>query len=135
MRFPACRASGPPRPRLDLRCAMRSGPLHHWPEYAIEAWALGTFMVSAGIATALVEQPYFGIRTLVENDEVRRLLIGIAMGGTAVALIYSPWGRRSGAHMNPAVTLAFLALGKVRLADAFGYIVAQFIGGVCGVAC
>jgi aquaporin Z len=62
------------------------------------------------------------------------LLIGIAMGVTAVALIYSPWGRRSGAHMNPAVTLTFLALGKVRRADALGYIGAQFVGGVTGAA-
>ena len=106
----------------------------HWPEYAIEAWALGTFMVSAGLATALIEQPDFGIRPLIANGDVRRLLIGIAMGVTAIALIYSPWGKRSGAHMNPAVTLTFLALGKVRRADAVGYIGAQFVGGVAGVA-
>ena len=55
------------------------------------------------------------------------------MGLTAVALIYSPWGRRSGAHMNPAVTLAFLALGKVRPRDAVGYLAAQFAGGTLGV--
>ncbi len=106
----------------------------HWPEYAIEAWALGTFMVSAGLATALTEHPDFGVRELITNDHVRRLLIGIAMGVTAIALIYSPWGKRSGAHMNPAVTLTFLALGKVRRADALGYIAAQFGGGVVGVA-
>ena len=113
---------------------MRAEPRSHWPEYAIEAWALGTFMVSAGLATALVEHPDFGIRTLIASDAVRRLLIGIAMGVTAIALIYSPWGKRSGAHMNPAVTLTFLALGKVRRADALGYIGAQFVGGVAGVA-
>jgi aquaporin Z len=106
----------------------------HWPEYAIEAWALGTFMVSAGLATALIELPDFGIRELIPNGDLRRVLIGIAMGLTAIALIYSPWGRRSGAHMNPAVTLTFLALGKVRRADALGYIGAQFVGGVAGVA-
>ncbi len=38
---------------------------------------------------------------------MRRFFIGIAMGLTAIALIYSPWGKQSGAHMNPAVTLTF----------------------------
>jgi aquaporin Z len=108
--------------------------LEHWPEYAIEAWALGTFMVSAGLATTLIEQPAFGMRELIASDALRRALIGLAMGATAIALIYSPWGKRSGAHMNPAVTLTFLALGKVRRADALGYIGAQFVGGVTGAA-
>src|SRR5262249_24478054 len=60
-------------------------------------------------------------------------LIGVAMGLTAIALIYSPWGKRSGAHMNPAVTLTFWMLGKIRGRDALGYAVAQFLGGLAGV--
>jgi aquaporin Z len=58
--------------------------------------------------------------------------MGAAMGGTAVAIIYSPWGKRSGAHINPATTLAFFRLGKVKPADAFFYVAAQFVGGVAG---
>ena len=54
------------------------------------------------------------------------------MGLTAIAIIYSPWGRRSGAHLNPAVTLAFLRLGKVAPADAAFYVLAQFAGGIAG---
>ena len=50
----------------------------------------------------------------IADADLRRVLIGIAMGLTAIALIYSPWGKRSGAHMNPAVTLTFLRLGKMR---------------------
>lgn len=56
------------------------------------------------------------------------------MGVTAVAIIYSPWGQRSGAHMNPAVTLTFFRLGKVERHDFLGYVVAQFVGGVGGLA-
>ena len=55
------------------------------------------------------------------------------MGLTAVALIYSPWGKRSGAHMNPAVTLTFLRLGKIARWDAAFYVCAQFAGGLLGV--
>jgi aquaporin Z len=56
------------------------------------------------------------------------------MGLTAVALIYSPWGKRSGAHMNPAFTLAFRRLGRIGGWDTLFYICAQFAGGVLGVA-
>jgi aquaporin Z len=107
--------------------------LEHWPEYLIEAWALGMFMVSAGVVTVLVEHPDFGVPTVIESATLRRVLISVAMGATAIALIYSPWGRRSGAHMNPAVTLAFWRLGKVRRDDALWFIVAQFAGGLLGV--
>ena len=56
------------------------------------------------------------------------------MGTTAVAIIYSPWGQRSGAHMNPAVTLTFFRLGKVARLDLIGYVIAQFVGAVVGLA-
>jgi aquaporin Z len=60
--------------------------------------------------------------------------MGVAMGTTAIAIITSPWGRRSGAHFNPAVTLTFLRLGKITRPDAIFYIAFQFIGGIVGVA-
>ncbi|MEW6157934.1 MAG: aquaporin [Verrucomicrobiota bacterium] len=105
----------------------------HWPEYLIEAWALGTFMISAIGFTALIEHPASPIHPLVANAFLRRALIGLAMGLTAIALIYSPWGQRSGAHMNPATTLTFLHLRKINPCDAAFYVGAQFVGGVCGV--
>ena len=55
------------------------------------------------------------------------------MGLTAVSIISSPWGQRSGAHMNPALTLTFLSLGKIEVWDAFYYVIAQFAGGAAGV--
>jgi aquaporin Z len=107
-------------------------PAHysHWPEYLIEAAGLGVFMLIAGICVMLVDAPG-AIRTIASPD-IRRALIGIAMGLTAIAIIYSPWGRRSGAHLNPAVTLTFLRLGKIAPADALFYVLAQFAGGVTG---
>lgn len=105
----------------------------HWPEYAIEAWALGTFMVSAGVFAVLIWYPGSPAREALDGEFLRRCLMGAAMGLTAIGLIYSPWGRRSGAHMNPAVTLAFLYLGKIARIDALFYIAAQFVGGSLGV--
>src|SRR5215472_856224 len=104
----------------------------HWPEYMIEGLCLGMFMISACTFAALLEHPASPVRMSIANADLRRLLGGIAMGLTAIALIYSPLGRRSGAHMNPATTLTFFRLGKVGSWDAVFYVLSQFVGGMLG---
>jgi len=105
----------------------------HWPEYLIEGAGLGLFMVSACSFTVLLQHPASAIRQMLPSAFVRRLLTGVAMGLTAIALIYSPWGKQSGAHLNPSVTLTFFRLGKIDPWDACFYVIAQFIGGTLGV--
>lgn len=105
----------------------------HWPEYAIEAAGLGLFMVSAGLFATLLFSPTSPIAQQLPSDFLRGALMGIAMGLTAIAIIYSPWGQRSGAHINPAITLTFFRLGKLTLHDTLFYMLAQFVGGVLGV--
>lgn len=105
----------------------------HWPEYAIEAAALGTFMLSAALFATALYHPSSRIAAGIPGSWMRRGLMGAAMALTATSIIYSPWGRRSGAHMNPAVTLAFFRLGKVERHDCVGYVLAQFVGGVGGL--
>src|SRR5271166_4230709 len=106
----------------------------HWPEYFIEAAALGTFMISACVFDVLLEHPISPIHQALEDSTfLRRVLMGFAMGLTAVGIISSPWGQRSGAHMNPAVTLTFLTLRKIAPWDALFYILFQFFGAVSGV--
>jgi aquaporin Z len=120
--------------RFDLQTLSLSESLkRHWREYLMEAAALGIFMVSAGAFTTLLEYPTSILRQALPNGDVRRGMIGLAMGATATGLIYSPWGKRSGAHMNPAITITFLRLGKIPLWDALFYIVFQFLGGLTGV--
>ncbi len=105
----------------------------HWPEALIEAALLGFFMLSASSFGVLLEHPGSPLRAALADPFVRRALMGCAMGLTAIALIYSPLGKRSGAHMNPSVTLTFLRLGKVRASDAWLYVAAQFLGGAAGM--
>jgi aquaporin Z len=105
----------------------------HLPEYLMEAAELGLFMVSAGVFTVLFEYPHSPVHQAIVNSDLRRFLIGIAMGTTAIALIYSPWGKQSGAHMNPAVTLTFYQAGKVTRQDAIFYSVFQCLGGLAGI--
>ena len=99
----------------------------------IEAALLGFFMLSASSFGVLLEHPGSPLRAALDDPFARRALMGCAMGLTAIALIYSPLGKRSGAHMNPSVTLTFLRLGKVRATDALLYVVAQFLGGAAGM--
>ena len=105
----------------------------HWQEYLIEGWALGTFMVSAGLVATLLGAPASPVHRALPEPLWRNAVGGIAMGLTAIALIHSPWGKRSGAHMNPAVTLTFLRLGKIRPWDALFFVIAQLVGGMSGV--
>jgi MIP family channel proteins len=118
---------------------MRQALREHWPEYLMEGAQLGLFMLSACVFVTLLYHPGspIGPGTPIgqglESETLRRSMMGLAMALTAVAIIYSPWGRRSGAHFNPAVTLTFWRLGKVAGWDAAFYIAAQFLGGVAGV--
>jgi aquaporin Z len=73
----------------------------------MEAACLGLFMVSACSFTVLLQHPGSIVRQMVPSTLLRRSLTGMAMGLTAIALIYSPWGKQSGAYFNPSVTLAF----------------------------
>jgi len=105
----------------------------HVIEYLFEALGLGAFMVSACLFAALLEFPQSPVHAAIAHPLARRLVMAIAMGATAVIIIYSPFGKRSGAHLNPAVTLTFFRLGRVRPHDAFFYVAAQLAGGVAGV--
>ncbi|KAB2823222.1 MAG: aquaporin family protein, partial [Candidatus Dadabacteria bacterium] len=105
----------------------------HWPEYLMEGAGLGFFMISACFFVALLEHPSSSVNAAIPDTMTRRMLIGIAMGLTAITIIYSPWGKQSGAHINPSVTLTFFRLGKVRAWDAAFYIIAQFVGAALGV--
>ena len=99
----------------------------------MEAVGLGLFMVSAGLFGTLLFHPGSPLVALLPEPLVRQALMGVIMGLTAIALIYSPWGQQSGAHLNPAVTLTFWRLGKVASWDAAFYVLAQFAGGALGV--
>jgi aquaporin Z len=102
-------------------------------EYAIEASCLGLFMISAAGFATLLQHPQSPLAGWTSSSLIHRIPMGLAMGLTLVAIIYSPLGARSGAHMNPAVTLTFLRLGKIATTDAIGYLTAQFAGGIAGI--
>jgi len=106
----------------------------HWPEYLFEAGGLGLFMLSACVFATLFEHPTSPVRQAVADAMLRRVPMGPATRLTAIGLIYSPFGQRSGAHFNPGVTSTFFRLGKVARWDYALYMVAQCVGGLLGIA-
>src|SRR5215470_17824664 len=105
----------------------------HWPEYLMEAIELGVFMFFACAFTVLLFHPSSPVTQTIHDGVLRRLLMGIAMGSTAIAIVFSPLGQRSGAHFNPSVTWTFFRLGKIDAWDAAFYALFQFGGGIAGV--
>jgi aquaporin Z len=105
----------------------------HWPEYLVEAGFLALFVLAAGAVSAWLLSPVAAGGAAWAGVGARRLLAGAAMGLALAGMIYSPWGRRSGTHLNPAITLAYLRLGKIGRWDALGYVLAQLAGGFAAV--
>src|ERR1700756_369661 len=133
MQEPA-RTAERPTARGSWFAAAISAATNHWPEYLMEAACLGLFMVSACSFTVLLQHPGSIVRQMISSTLLRRSLTGVAMGLTAIGLIYSPWGKQSGAHFNPSTTFTFFRLGKIEPWDAAFYITAQFLGGLAGVS-
>ena len=118
--------------RLDGLSAI-SSLRHHWPEYVMEVGEVACYLFVACMVATLLQHPASIVRQSFSSVLARRAFMGLAMGATAIAIVMSPWGKRSGGHFNPAITLTFYRLGKVRFWDAWLYVVAQFSGAIGGV--
>jgi len=99
---------------------------------------LGRRAVAEGVGTALLVATVVGSGIMGErlaggNVAVALLANTVATGAALVALILT-FGPISGAHFNPAVTLADASQGGVPWRDVPAYLVAQFGGGLVGVA-
>ncbi len=101
--------------------------------YFQEGLGLAIFMISACFFGAALEGEHGFLHPLIPNGFTRMLIMGLMMGLTALFIFYSPFTAPSGSHINPAVTLVFLRLGKMSRPDAFFYIIFQFIGGTLAV--
>jgi aquaporin Z len=99
----------------------------------MEASELAVFMICLAAFWTLLQYPGSAVHRWLPDPTLRRVFMGLLMGSTAICIVYSPWGKQSGAHINPAVTLAFYSLGKIKPWDAFFYILAQFAGGIAGM--
>ena len=103
----------------------------HWPEYGAE-FAGTLWNVFVGLSAVVFNfSPGMPGARLVPDASLRLWITGLIFAGSGSLFTVSPWGRLSGAHINPSVTLAFWAHGKVRWHDLVGYLCAQGGGGIC----
>ena len=100
----------------------------------MEVGEVGCYLFMACVVSTLLQHPASIVWQSISSGVARRALMGLAMGATAIAIVISPWGKRSGGHFNPAITLTFYRLGKVEFWDAWFYVTAQFLGAWSGVA-
>src|SRR5271166_1345738 len=121
-------------PKVNSTLSLADSLRPHWPEYLMEAAESALYLFSACAVATVLWHPASPIQPYLPSDAVRRLLMGLAMGATILAIVLSPWGKQSGAHFNPAVTLTYYRLRKVALPDAVFYCSAQLLGAVSGVA-
>ncbi|EBA10885.1 aquaporin [Roseobacter sp. CCS2] len=70
---------------------------------------------------------------LADGNVAIALLANAIATGCILYVIITTLGPISGAHFNPAVTLAFLLRGEISTGDAIAYVVVQIIGGILGV--
>jgi glycerol uptake facilitator-like aquaporin len=97
------------------------------PQRAFCEWLGTAFLLAAVVGSGIMAQKLAG-----GNGALALLCNTLATGAILVVLILV-FGPLSGAHLNPAVTLAFALRAGLPWSTAMIYIVAQLLGGITGV--
>lgn len=99
----------------------------------MEATELGALMFSICFFATSLYSSTSPLAATALPSFARPFLMGAGVALTTFLIIRSPFGRRTGAHFNPAITLAYFFLGCIHRWDALFYIAFQFAGSVLGV--
>jgi aquaporin Z len=97
--------------------------------HKLAAEAIGTFFLvffAVGVATLS-----FGFKLFGSSYSAGVVATALAFGLVLMGLAYAI-GHISGCHVNPAVTIGFVASGRMSVTEGIGYWIAQFVGGIAG---
>src|SRR5664280_3613746 len=106
----------------------------HWAAWLCEFAGTAALLAGGLSAVFLNFGPSSPVTPHVPSASARLLLTGLLFAGTGSLVAVSPIGRLSGAHLNPAITLAFWTQRKVHPHDVVGYITAQLLGAITACA-
>jgi aquaporin Z len=116
-------------PSASLSDALKA----HWREYLMEAAELGLLMFGICLFGTTLYSKASPVDYLELSSTQKAFIMGVAVAVTTFLIIRSPFGRRTGAHFNPAITLTYFYLGRVHRWDTLNYVASQFVGGLTGV--
>jgi len=126
---PTTRFRSPLRTWHDLeQTADRSA----WSLYAAEFFGTALLLVGGLSAVIFVVSPASPVAVLTLPGWLARGIAGSLFGLTGTLVTLSALGRHSGAHLNPAMTLAFLLEGKISTSHATRYVLSQCLGAITG---
>lgn len=102
-----------------------------WPSRAVDEFVLSTVLLFLAVTVVRwLRDPGSALR--VVDLDVAIVVIAALSGTLLTALILSPPGRRSGGHMNPAVTVSLWLMGVFPGRGVLPYVLAQLAGSVAG---
>jgi aquaporin Z len=104
----------------------------HWTEWLCELVGTGLLLFGGLSGLFLDFAPGSPVPSAIPSESVRLLFTGLILGASGLLITFSPLGRRSGAHLNPSVSLAFWRRGHMHYHDLIGYVLAQTVGAIVG---
>ena len=103
----------------------------HWREYLMEAAELSALVIGICFSGSYIYWHASPLAMLSKTADA--LVMGTLVATVTLVVVWSPFGRRTGAHFNPAVTFTYYCLGFIHRWDAMFYVLFQFLGGMGGV--
>jgi len=105
-----------------------------WSLYVAEFLGTALLLIGGLSAVIVVISPASPVAALGLPGWLARGIAGALFGLTGTLVTVSAIGRHSGAHINPAMTLAFLVEGKISGSHAAWYVLSQFLGAIAGAS-
>lgn len=124
--------TGPAPARPAEVAPVPAQPGWHWAEWACELAGTALLMLGGLSAVCLDFGSNSPVAKMVPDHSARLLITGLLFAGSGSLVAVCPLGRRSGAHLNPCVTLAFWRRGHMHPHDLAGYMAAQVAGAFAG---
>lgn len=114
--------------------AMEPGGCSLAPRLGCRLWmAISKALFAEFLATGLYV--FFGVGSALHWPSARPSVLQIAITfNLATAMVVQVTWKASGAHVNPAVTVAFLVASQISLPRAVAYVAAQLAGAIVGAA-